>query len=140
MDKLHFKGDRRKFNTNKVVGPDTFGAWYRPVSSRYFDGVTTIFYRPVPPADLRKDMQQYSSRIIANRKDLKQWLDEVVQAFCRDEKWSTLLQRFLTLLQSGDPSPKAERDDSPTMRSQRESRKRLRKRGLWLPGEGNDGR
>jgi hypothetical protein len=139
MDKLHFKGDHRKFNPNKLVGPDMFGCWYRPVSAhKDFGDVTTIFYRPVPYADLRKDMQQYTDRVVATRKDPKQWLDETVQALCQDPKWSTLLQRFLTLLQSGDRPPKVERDDSPRTRSQRESRKRLRKKGLWLPGNEDD--
>lgn len=135
MDKLHFKGDRRSFDTNKVVGPDMFGGWHRPVSARYDadTDMTTRFYQPVPYSDLPERMQQFSAKVIASRKDPQEWLREVVAAYSRDEKWSSLLQRFLTLLRSGDRRRKAEPDGGDLTRSQQESRKRLKKRGLWLP-------
>lgn len=54
-DVLHYPGDRRNFDPDLLVGPDLFGAFYSPVSAVY-DGhsdMTTISFRPVPPAELR---------------------------------------------------------------------------------------
>ena len=135
MDRLHFKGDRRKFDTNNVVGPDMFGGWHRPVSSRYDadTDMTTRFYQPIPFADLPKHMQAFSARIIASRKDQREWVNEVVDAYCRDTKWSNILQRFLSLLQSGVHPKREEPDGDALTRSQRASLNRLKKQGLSLP-------
>jgi hypothetical protein len=75
MNKLHFKGDHRKFVPNRIVGPDVWGAWYLPVTAHYFDGVTTIFYKPVPPEQLPPDAAAYSKRIVAQqqRGKVDQW-------------------------------------------------------------------
>lgn len=135
MDRLHFKGDRREFDTNKVIGPDMFGGWHRPVSARYDSDTdtTTRFYQPVPYKDLPKNMQALSSRVIASRKDQREWVREIVDVFLRDTKWSSTLQRFLDLLQSGVRPKRAAPADDGLTKSQRESRDRLKKRGLSLP-------
>jgi hypothetical protein len=78
-----------------------FGAWYRPISAHYFDGVTTIFYRPVAHDDLPDHMKAYSLRIIAARKDPRQWLKEIVDAYCRNPKWQSLLRPLLDSLPYG---------------------------------------
>lgn len=75
MNKLHFKGDHRKFIPNRIVGPDRWGAWYLPVSAHYFDGVTTIFYRPVPPDQLPAHAAMRSQQELKQRQKegSKQW-------------------------------------------------------------------
>ena len=65
MDKLHYRGDCRNFVPNRIVGPDIFGAWYLPVSAHYFDGITTIFYKPVPPDQLPPQAALLSKQVVA---------------------------------------------------------------------------
>jgi hypothetical protein len=75
MNKLHYKGDHRKFVRNRIVGPDMFGAWYLPVSAHYFDGVTTMFFRPVPPEQLPPQAALLSRQVLAQRQQegKQQW-------------------------------------------------------------------
>jgi hypothetical protein len=67
VNKLHYKGDHRKFNPKRVVGPDQWGAWYLPVTAHYFDGVTTIFYKPVPPDKLPPQCHALSKQVVAQQ-------------------------------------------------------------------------
>lgn len=67
MNKLHFKGDHRGYVPNRIVGPDNWGAWYLPVSAHFFDGYTTIFYKPVPPDKLPPQAAMLSKQVMAQR-------------------------------------------------------------------------
>lgn len=52
MNSLHYKGDCTDIDPQHYVGPDRFGAFYRPVAAE-FDGTRTrIDYLPIPPAEL----------------------------------------------------------------------------------------
>lgn len=67
MNKLHFKGDHRNFVPNRIVGPDMWGAWYLPLTAHYIDGVTTIFYKPVPPDQLPPQAALLSKQVVAKQ-------------------------------------------------------------------------
>ncbi|GAC71088.1 hypothetical protein [Gordonia soli] len=47
--RLNYRGDRRDFDRDAIVGPDMFGAFYRPVSAEYDADAdrTSIAYVPV---------------------------------------------------------------------------------------------
>ena len=139
MDKLHFHRKLPKLDINRVFGPDMHGAWYRPVSQRhdYLSGVTTVFFQPVPPKDLPKQMLTYSQRIQTDRKDPRQWLNEVVEQLCQNRKWLNLLARLPTSLQSGFRPIKEESAATALTSSQRELLKRFRKPGSQSPGHGS---
>ena len=74
MNKLHYKGDCRDYVPNRIVGPDVWGAWYLPVSAHYFDGITTIFYKPVPPDQLPPQAALLSKQVVAQQQQRSgQW-------------------------------------------------------------------
>jgi hypothetical protein len=74
VDRLHYKGDCRDYVPNRIVGPDMYGAWYLPVSAHYFDGVTTIFYKPVPPDKLPPHAALLSKQVVAQQQGrTQQW-------------------------------------------------------------------
>jgi hypothetical protein len=75
MDVLTYKGDHRKFQANRIVGPDMFGAWYIPVTAHYFNGYTRIFYKPVPPEKLPPQCIAMSKQVVAQqqRGKVQQW-------------------------------------------------------------------
>lgn len=70
VNKLHYKGDCRDFVPNRIVGPDVWGAWYLPVSVHYFDGITTIFYKSVPPDQLPPQAAMLSKQVVAQQQPL----------------------------------------------------------------------
>lgn len=126
MDKLHFKGDHRKFVPNRIVGPDNFGAWYLPVTAHYFDGVTTIFYKPVPPEQLPPDAALYSKQIVAQQqRKAHQWPGNALSLPTRLPSSSPA---SLTSPPSGNlPTRSAAKG---LTKSQRALLKRFRQRGL----------
>jgi hypothetical protein len=130
MDKLTYPGDCREFIPNRVVGPDMWGAWYRPISAHYFNGVTTIFYRAVPPDELPGECREMSAKVVALRdmwKDWKIWhgrATEIAAAFLHGPRWSNLLRASLI---SQQRKPQAVRSGSRNRRSHRELQKRFRK-------------
>jgi hypothetical protein len=67
MNKLHYRGDRRNFVPNRIVGPDVWGAWYLPVSAHFFDGITTIFFKSVPPDRLPPQAALLSKQVVAQQ-------------------------------------------------------------------------
>lgn len=139
MDRLHYPGDHRRFNANRIVGPDIFGAWYRPVTAHYFDGVTTIFYRPVATADLKPHMVEMSAKVIRMeqdrrlldpkylREEARRWLPEAQAALSRKMNSSNSLQLSPISRRSGGRQKKAAPAATQLSRSQRELLKRLRK-------------
>lgn len=48
-DILHYRGDQTGFDADQVMGPDLFGAHYRPVSAEYDAAadMTTMEFRVV---------------------------------------------------------------------------------------------
>jgi hypothetical protein len=131
MDSLQYPGDHRKFLPNRVVGPDMFGAWYRPVSATYFGGVTSIFYRPVPPDELPPALREMSAKVIALRdmwKDWKIWHGRAAEraaALSAGPQWSNLLQA--SLISQQRRTPVAALSGSRNRKSHRELQKRFRK-------------
>lgn len=67
MNVLTYPGDHRKFQPNRIVGPDVWGAWYVPVSAHYFDGKTRIFYKPVPPDKLPPQAALLTKQVVAQQ-------------------------------------------------------------------------
>jgi len=54
MNTATYPGDCTDFDPAAYVGADTAGAFYRPIEATYDaeTDVTTIRYRPIPPADM----------------------------------------------------------------------------------------
>ena len=50
--RLHYRGDHRNFDPNRVYGPDAFRCFYRAGSAEYDEARdrTTIYFRPIVPA------------------------------------------------------------------------------------------
>ena len=59
-DQLNYPGDCTAFDPDQILGPDIFGACYRPVAADYDPqtDVTTLTLVPIPPADLEELRQQ----------------------------------------------------------------------------------
>lgn len=57
-DQLHYRGDHRQFDPDHIMGPDQFGAYYRPTAAQYDPDtdMTTLHLQVVPPAELQQRM------------------------------------------------------------------------------------
>ncbi|QBC87362.1 hypothetical protein [Mycobacterium avium] len=57
-DRLHYRGDHRNFDPDNIMGPDQFGAYYRPVAAEHDPAadLTTLHLQVVPPAELQQRM------------------------------------------------------------------------------------
>ena len=57
-DQLHYRGDRRQFDPDNIMGPDQFGAFYRAVAAEYDPDTdrTTLHLQVVAPAELQQRM------------------------------------------------------------------------------------
>jgi hypothetical protein len=55
-DTLHYRGDHSNFDPDHIMGPDMFGACYRPVAGEYDAGtnLTALQLVPIPPDDLQE--------------------------------------------------------------------------------------
>ncbi len=51
-NQLHYPGDQTAYDPTHYVGPDRFGAFYRPIGAAFDGQRTTIEYQPIAPADL----------------------------------------------------------------------------------------
>jgi hypothetical protein len=64
MDTLTYRGNCGQYS-HELMGPDWDGAYYVPCAS-FWDpatGMTTIFVRPIPPAELTHRRDQILGRI-----------------------------------------------------------------------------
>lgn len=50
---LHYPGDHSDIDTTQTMGPDLFGAFYRPVAAEYDAELdrTTVTFRPIPRSE-----------------------------------------------------------------------------------------
>lgn len=132
MNKLNYPGDCRDFVPNRIVGPDIHGAWWLPVSAHYFDGVTTIYYKPVPPAQLPPNAVAMSKQVVAQQQIRRmKWhittgyqMPSVPSAPQKSEPSSL---QYQVSRGSGGHQKRAGSGGSKLTRSQRELLKRFRK-------------
>lgn len=66
-DQLHYPGDQRGFDPDHILGPDVFGAHYRPAAADYDPAtdVTTLTLVPIPPAELTERAQKRFTELLA---------------------------------------------------------------------------
>jgi hypothetical protein len=128
MDKLHYKGDCRKFVPNRIVGPDTWGAWYIPVTAHYFNGITTIFYKPVPPDKLPPQCVEMSKQVVAQQQQgkVQQWPRDGSGPSPEPRSQPQSLQYQILRRSAGKTGASK---GSGLTKSQRELLKRFKKRG-----------
>lgn len=61
---LHYKGDRRRFDPEEIMGPDWADTYYVPVSCEYDyeKNLSTMKVRPLMPDEMKEILQRKMMR------------------------------------------------------------------------------
>lgn len=67
MSTLNYPGDCTRFDAGRILGPDLFGAFYRPTSAAFDASAnrTAITLKPIPPAELQGIVEADRARTFA---------------------------------------------------------------------------